>query len=146
MSAPPSSSSSPSGNPTSRANHGNHQNNNKKKKEVFKGEVDGFEKVLQLPSERTRGVASEFNEFMECLCLYIGREVSPKCATAKVWATQYIIQDNQQWEPPFPDIPIKPEDDVKDKTILAKYEREVAIYESKQEGYVDAIGANWDAT
>ena len=78
MSSPSASSTE---NSSSRGTSGHQHADNKKKKETFKGDVDGFEKILQLPSEQNKGVASQYDEFTAALKYYAGREVSPKSPT-----------------------------------------------------------------
>ena len=104
-------SSSDNGQRANQSNRGtnSHANrNNNKKKDDFKGDVDGFTKVLTMPSERGRGVASQFEDFMAALRYYAGREASPKNATARIWAQDYISQKDPAWEPPFPLEPQQP--------------------------------------
>ena len=91
--------------------------------------------TLQLPSERQQGAPGQFSIFRKALQDYTGREIGEK--GAKVWATAYIKQENEEWEPPFPK---KPVDDNN-----PNYERDYIIYESKLEGYKRAIGDLWPA-
>ena len=109
------------------------------KKEAFKGDVEGMGgAVLQLPNERQRGSAAQFEKFTNALLYYVGREVGE--GTARLWAVEYIRKGLESpgttWSPPLPKKP----DNVNDKN-----DAQVLLYESQKEAYKDAIGADWPA-
>src|SRR5210317_1763227 len=131
--APLSGSSNTNGSSSTRHVRNSTSNN---KKNSFQGKIDGMGgATLQLPSERSQGAPGQFSIFRKALQDYTGREIGEK--GAKVWATAYIKQDNEEWEPPFPKKPANDND--------PNYERDCIIYESKLEGYKRAIGDLWPA-
>ena len=103
------------------------------KKEAFKGDVEGMGgAVLQLPNERQRGSAAQFEKFTNALLYYVGREVGE--GTARLWAVEYIRKGLESpgttWSPPLPKKPDNNKDDA-----------QVLLYKLQKEAYKDAIGA-----
>jgi hypothetical protein len=131
-----SSTTTPTGAQPNRGTSG-HRSENKKKKEAFKGDVEGMGGVvLQLPTERQKGSAAQFEKFTNALLYYVGREVGE--GAARLWAVDYIRESLESpgmaWEPPVPKKPKDPND-----------EAQVLLYESEREAYKSAIGAEWPA-
>ena len=115
----------------SRNTRSNEQNVNKNRgRQAFKDDVEGMcGAVLQLPNERTKGSAAQYERFFVALKYHIGRKVSE--GQARLWAKSYIVSDNKTWRPPFP---ISPSDETDVEGA--------AIPKSKLKAFKDAIGAD----
>ena len=76
-------------------------NTSSNQKNNFQGKIDGIGgATLQLPSKRSQESPGQFSVFLKSLHDYTGREMGEK--GAKVWATTYLKQEDEDWEPPFP--------------------------------------------
>ena len=113
------------------ANRPNDGNNKKKTKETFTGAIESLP-VLMFPDERKKGSAVQYKRFYDSLKGHVAREVGK--GAAKLWALNYLKQDNPMWKPP---VPTKPKDDADDELKL--------LYESEKESYIKSIGAAWRA-
>ena len=76
-----------------------------------------------MPSEQQKGTSSNFANFLMELAIHVGMEVSDDIG--RMWAADYLAQDNQAWEPQYPR---KPRDN-KDNQTKSKYASAKKAYE-----------------
>ena len=98
-------------------------NNENKKKEKFTGAAKGMKAVLMMPSERQKGTSANFANFKAELAIYVGMEVSDDIG--RVWASEYLAQYDEKWEPEYPTKPT----DADDTKAMSQYRSKVTAYE-----------------